>query len=1702
MSRLIRRMFDRATDKTTPRRLRSTRRIRTAADVKARLLVQPLEERTVPNSYVVTNTSASGAGSLTDAISQANTNPGVDTIGFNTDSSAGTDFTKPQTITLTAVLSVSDGLVVFGPGANLLTIKQTGTSGVFSVSSGAASFYLQGVTLTGGRTTGSGGGVAVAGQTDVTITDTVITGNSVGGTGGAINMASGGSLEMRNSTLANNTAAGTDGGGAIAFGGTVSTNGYAPFFNVDNTTISGNTAPSGSAVSMRNTFSGTLNIRNSTITGNTATTSSAATATVGFGGAIARVSGTAASTVNISSSLITGNSATAANGRPDLSSNTGLVVVTDHSLFGNTAGFPTGYVLGPGDLPVGTAPNLSPLLNSGGPEPTFYPLAGSPLIDAGTDAVGSGLDQRGFPRNIGAASDIGAVERNGNLTYATLTAPLTNITQANVGTSNPYTFQVTYNGETAINTGTINAADVTVATPAGVTVGAVSVANVNSSNPNAVVVTYQFNAPTGGWTGAANGSYGITSVAGQVSDSTGSSILGGTLGAFTVTLPKTYTVTTLADSGPGSLRQAILDANALAGTADTIVFQAGLTGTVGLLTALPTVADSLTITGPALDPSGAPQLVVRRDPTTTSTFGILVLNGTGTLAVNLSNLWVTGGLTTAAGAGIQDADETVTLTNVWVTGNSTSAGGGGVAVTGAGSLTITNSNISGNTTSTASSTSGGGGILFAVTGGSLTMTNSSVTGNTAANLSASGGGVYFTGTPGAGGFTIRNSTIANNVAGSSGGGVRISGTFAAAGTAAITNSTVTGNSAFGTATGVGDGGGGISKNTTNGTLTVTGTVVAENFAANGRTAISSNGSSVDLTNAAVDSTAGFTPTGTGLTAGPFLLGPLAFNGGPSLSRYPLAGSPLLDAGANPATLANDQRGAARVVGAAIDIGAVERNGNAVAAAAGPLAAVTVTSPAATYTFQVTYTGEAAINTGTVNAADVAVTAPAGVTVGAVSVANVNATNPNAVVVTYQFNAPGGTWDAADNGVYTVRAVAGQVADAGGATTPAALLGSFQAAVGQTLHVTNLNDAGPGSLRQAITDSNTTFGTPDAIVFDVPGGVVSLLTALPTITDSVTITGPALDASGAPQLIVTRGTTSTFSVGLLTVSGTGVLTVGLSNMVLTGNATSGNGAGVSITGDEAVTLTNLWVTGNRTSGHGGGVDVASGGALTVNNSLVSNNSATGVGGGIGVFSGNVSLAVNNSSVTGNTTAATNAGGGVYFFGAIPVGGQFTIQGSTIANNSATLAGTSTGGGGIALVSVNTTAGQGGGGLGVRSVATGTTAVVNLVSDVLAGNLQPGGTSRPDVSLPATGVALGVTFSAVGSSTGLNAGDVTNYNAAGNNVAFGTPLLLGPVQFNGGTTQSVYLLGGSPLLDAGSNPAGLTTDQRGLARVVGAAIDIGAVERNGNSPLGAVAAGLVSITAANAGTANPYQFAVTYTGEAAISLATIDGGDVTVIGPAGVTVGAVSVANVDSSNPQAVVVTYQFAAPGGSWDGADNGLYAVRLNAGQVMDTTGAAAAAQVLGTFGVAVPATYVVLNTLDSGAGSLRQAVLNSNANAGLTDTIVFNTNPAAGTDFSTPQTITLTSGELLLTDSVTITGPGANLLTVSGNNASRVFDVNGAGAMTVGISGIHMTAGTSTGNGGALYTEDELLTLTNVLIDASHGAEGGGINQNGSGTL
>ena len=146
-----------------------------------------------------------------------------------------------------------------------------------------------------------------------------------------------------------------------------------------------------------------------------------------------------------------------------------------------------------------------------------------------------------------------------------------------------------------------------------------------------------------------------------------------------------------------------------------------------------------------------------------------------------------------------------------------------------------------------------------------------------------------------------------------------------------------------------------------------------------------------------------------------------------------------------------------------------------------------------------------------------------------------------------------------------------------------------------------------------------------------------------------------------------------------------------------------------------------------------------------------------------------------------------------------------------------------------------------------------------------------------------------------------------------------------------------------------------------------------------------------------------------------------------------------------------------------------------------------------------VPSTFTVGNLADSGPGSLRQAILDANANPGA-DLIHFA--PAARDG-----TITLTSGQLSITDDLTIDGPGADRLAVSGNDASRVFRI-GSG-VTVAIDDLTITHGRAD-NGGGIWNAGGSLSLSHVIVSQNQAlgapgnqAQGGGVfNQGGTLTV
>ena len=359
--------------------------------------------------------------------------------------------------------------------------------------------------------------------------------------------------------------------------------------------------------------------------------------------------------------------------------------------------------------------------------------------------------------------------------------------------------------------------------------------------------------------------------------------------------PTAVTVMTLADSGAGSLREA-LDIIAFDGT---ITFDPGLAG------------GSIDLTTGPLVPSGNVTVEAADAPG-------LSLNGGGTDRVL-----------------VVDAGLTVTFANLTITNGYGYQLAGGILNNG--NLTLDHVSVTGNvmTTDAGDFWQGGGGI-YSGDGASVNLVDSSVTNN---NAGWSGGGVYsFFNTT----TTIVRSTISGNYTGDVGGGLRLLGN------AEIVNSTISGNTSAGWHGGAifqTDGDLAISSSTIANnigpdwapstifigqfggsfvpTLTLTNTIIVGNQSYACERFASGTAANVDSGGHNLVQDASCNPVASDLIINDDQIGPLSDNGGPTLTHALLAGSPAIDAADGAKCPATDQRGVTRPQGAGCDVGAYE-----------------------------------------------------------------------------------------------------------------------------------------------------------------------------------------------------------------------------------------------------------------------------------------------------------------------------------------------------------------------------------------------------------------------------------------------------------------------------------------------------------------------------------------------------------------------------------------------------------------------------------------------------------------------------------------------------------------------------------------------------------------------------------------------------------
>jgi hypothetical protein len=368
-------------------------------------------------------------------------------------------------------------------------------------------------------------------------------------------------------------------------------------------------------------------------------------------------------------------------------------------------------------------------------------------------------------------------------------------------------------------------------------------------------------------------------------------------------LGQPFLVTTNHDNGPGSLRQAVLNANAFV-NASTINFATNLSGQTILLTN-GQIALSNNVT---IDASALASGIQINGNAQSRIFGITNRGVT----VTLNSLT----LTNAANVGAPGPDY------------GSAADGDGGAIYNAGNLIVNNCTLAGNSAQggdgeNAFECVGGRGVGGGIynDGGTLTVNNSTLAGNTA---NGGNGGVYVNGGDGLGGgilntgtLTLNNSTLANNSdtggnsgqdvngADGQGGGIYNAGTLIMNSCTLANNSSTGGQGGTFAGNGSGQGGGVYSTST----LSLTNTIVCSNAASSNPNIFGTFSTANDLVNTNA------------------LLAPLGNYGGPTQTIPPEPGSPAIGAGNVTAAsqFATDQRGpgCARVVSGMVDIGAVE-----------------------------------------------------------------------------------------------------------------------------------------------------------------------------------------------------------------------------------------------------------------------------------------------------------------------------------------------------------------------------------------------------------------------------------------------------------------------------------------------------------------------------------------------------------------------------------------------------------------------------------------------------------------------------------------------------------------------------------------------------------------------------------------------------------
>jgi len=1438
-----------------------------------KLFVSRLEERNAPAQLVVTSaTDDGGAGTLRSIIAIANSNGEADTVTFDTAVNSITLATGQLTISESKNLSIDGGGMVTINGA----ATASATNRIFNITAtGKPTIAMQGLTLAKGNlSSGNGGAVLVTDQV-LQLTDVTLTNNQAKSWGGALATGSGSIISITDCYFGNN-GAGT--GGAISIGSV-------PVITISYSTFSGNSATGpGGAINIGG--ASTINLDHSRFDKNTSGN---------YGGGAINADYTLELT-DIASEF-TNNQATKGGAiclYSPLSGWTATIKLNSSALSSNTAtSYGGGAVyLYKGTLDIDDAEITNNVAKDGGGGgiSTGYYVDPATNITITKSTIANNLSgDYGGGLSIAAANivltDCTITENTagqyggGGLTFNGGMIAISNCTITN-NTAQLGGGGISLDGETiSVSKCTFDGNKIGV-TGEG---AAMSVSGTSTTVADCKIVNHV------AYRGAV-ALFGTASVSNSTISSNSSAYGGGIyVGSGTITInSSTITNNSATIKGGGAYMAA---------------------GTITLA--------KTTISNNTASLQGG---------------GLYCAKGAATISDStIAYNSVDGSIGDVHGGGIRAVSESVSINNSSITNNFVNSylygrpTGAGLSMSG-GSIQINASTIADNVINSPYLDGFGSGLY--ITSDSITITNSTVSGNAinaAPYISAFQGGLgagFYIRTSGSttGQVTISNSAVVNNFGPGNGGGIWVSSSVPVT----IGNSTISGNIAYR--------GGGIFVYGTSPSMESC--IVAANsatFNSDVQAAkIIGNNNLIGVLDPAIVTIVGANNI-VGSKANPIDPGllPLGNYGGPLQTMGLKYTSPAIDHGNNSAGLTVDQRGQPRESPTGLaDIGAFEFGQAMPFVAQVPPIAVVTTSGADPMQIVVTYAGPSGIDPMSLDAGDIAV-------IGAESIGPVSfigfTTSGTQMTATYAVNAPGGIWDAKDNGHYVIKVNANQVSDTSvpAKTANAQPIGSFQVQITGSLVIDSAADGidgnfGPGqfTLREAILVANSTPSAPDTISFDpnifASQKTITLGSEL-LVTDSIIINGPGAQ--------------------LLSISGNGA------NRIIN----SPNRMTFNFTQPIAIALSGLTLKDGKTVGKGGAINAA--GPLTITDCVLSNNSATFYGGAVAVLRHNIPLSISRSHFSGNW--AGSKGGGVYIYGSSKVsistatfndnygkeygGGVFLWSVAELSMSECTLNNNnSADGGGVGLyqnsssklfienstISGNTAA-MFGGGVSVRS---STVKLFNCTVTANSATNSGGGIYGDGDS------TVGLDSSIVAANMGLNGSDVF-FNASrqisgnnnligiadsGNFMLSGTANLtgtkanpldpkLGPLGDNGGPTRTHALLPGSPAINAGSNTNKLTTDQRGIGfvRSVGGQPDIGAFEIQTPPPR----ALSVQVNDSSAQRSIVTSFKVTFSEPVVFPFGLAAAFELQRIGPSGAT-GTVNLDAIQAGN----VVTITFAAGG--------------------------------------------------------------------------------------------------------------------------------------------------------------------------------------------